>query len=568
MVRPRPAGAAGQGDLADRTWQRRQLAEPDSADGHREARRARIRRQPEQQPRDGSALSTTCRSSVVNGATIYMRDVAHVRDGFAAQTNIVRQDGRRARCSRSSRPATPPRSTIVEQVKALLPRIRAAAPPGLELKELFDQSLFVRAAIDGVLTEGAIAACLTGLMILLFLGSWRSTLIVIVSIPLSILTSLAILQRARPDDQRHDARRAGAGGRHPRRRRHGRDREHPPQPRDWASRSCRRSSTARSRSPCRRSSRRSAICIVFVPVVFLTGPAKYLFTPLALAVVFAMLPSYLLSRTLVPTMVQYLLRQREPRPGPTRACRAASCGRLHAGVRARLRAAPRRLRRSAARDRAAPRRARVLVVLALVAGERLVRSCRFVGRDFFPDVDAGQIRLHVRAPAGTRIEETEQRRSTTSRPRSAGSSPRTRSQLHHRQHRPAPSPHQPGLRDSATDRAGGRRDPRRAASRSTTSDRATTCRRCAASCRASFPRLTFYFQPADIVSQILNFGLPAPIDVQVIGLQSTKQLRDRARLARRMARRFRARSTCTCTRSSNCPTLRSTSTARRLPSSA
>src|SRR5207249_2078842 len=129
----------------------------------------------------------------VNGAVVYVRDVAHVRDGFAVQTNIVRQDGRRSALLTVIKKGGASTLTIVKQLKELLPTIRAAAPPGMEIKELFDQSLFVRAAIAGVLTEGAIAAFLTGLMILLFLGSWRSTLVVITSIPLSILTSLAIL---------------------------------------------------------------------------------------------------------------------------------------------------------------------------------------------------------------------------------------------------------------------------------------------------------------------------------------------------------------------------------------
>src|SRR5205823_8887204 len=130
---------------------------------------------------------------VVNGVTVYLRDVAHVRDGFAVQTNMVRQDGRRSVLLTVIKKGGASTLTIVKQLKELLPTIRAAAPPGLEVKELFDQSLFVRAAITGVLTEGAIAAFLTGVMILLFLGSWRSTLVVITSIPLSILTSLAIL---------------------------------------------------------------------------------------------------------------------------------------------------------------------------------------------------------------------------------------------------------------------------------------------------------------------------------------------------------------------------------------
>src|SRR5881296_2753999 len=243
---------------------------------------------------------------VVNGATVYLRDVAHVRDGFAVQTNIVRQDGRRSVLLTVIKKGGASTLTIVKQLKQLLPGIRASAPPGLEVKELFDQSLFVRAAIAGVLTEGAIAACLTGLMILLFLSSWRSTLVVITSIPLSILTSLAILSAIGQtlnvmtlgglalavgilvDDATVEIenihRNLGLGKRLVQAILDG---------------------AQQIATPAFVST--LSICIVFVPVVFLTGPAKYLFTPLAMAVVFAMLASYLLSRTIVPTLVRYLL---------------------------------------------------------------------------------------------------------------------------------------------------------------------------------------------------------------------------------------------------------------------
>src|SRR5213596_1296197 len=255
---------------------------------------------------DAVAMLNDLPVKVVNGATVYLRDVAHVRDGFAVQTNMVRQDGRRSVLLTVIKKGGASTLTIVKQFKALLPSIRASAPPGLEIKELFDQSLFVRAAIAGVLTEGAIAAFLTGLMILLFLGSWRSTLVVITSIPLSILTSLAILSAIGQtlnvmtlgglalavgilvDDATVEIenihRNLGLGTRLVQAILDG---------------------AQQIATPAFVST--LSICIVFVPVVFLTGPAKYLFTPLALAVAFAMLASYLLSRTIVPTMVDYLL---------------------------------------------------------------------------------------------------------------------------------------------------------------------------------------------------------------------------------------------------------------------
>src|SRR6267378_2161037 len=261
----------------------------------------------------------------VNGAVVYVRDVGYVRDGFAVQTNIVRQDGRRSVLLTVIKKGGASTLTIVKQLKALLPSIRAAAPPGLEIKELFDQSLFVRAAITGVLSEGAIAAVLTGLMILLFLGSWRSTLVVITSIPLSILTSLAILSAIGQtlnvmtlgglalavgilvDDATVEIenihRNLGLGTRLVQAILDG---------------------AQQIATPAFVST--LSICIVFVPVVFLTGPAKYLFTPLAMAVVFAMLASYLLSRTIVPTLVRYLLAS-EARDGPA----SGLFGRIHDG---------------------------------------------------------------------------------------------------------------------------------------------------------------------------------------------------------------------------------------------
>src|SRR5713101_4489498 len=242
----------------------------------------------------------------VNGVPIYFKDVAHVADGYAVQTNVVRRDGRRAVLMTILKGEGASTLSVVQRVRDALPAIEAQLPPELKLEPLFDQSVFVRAAVTGVLKEGAIAAGLTALMILLFLGSWRSTLIVAISIPLSILTSIVVLWATgfalntmtlggmalavgilvddatvelenvhRNFGMKKPIRKAILDG------------------------------AAQIAVPAFVST--LSICIVFVPVVFLTGPAAYLFLPLALAVVFAMLASYFLSRTLVPTMVLYLL---------------------------------------------------------------------------------------------------------------------------------------------------------------------------------------------------------------------------------------------------------------------
>ncbi len=465
---------------------------------------------------------------VVNGATVYVRDVAHVRDGFAVQTNIVRQDGRRSVLLTVIKKGGASTLTIVKQLKALLPSIRAAAPPGLEVKELFDQSLFVRAAIAGVLTEGAIAACLTGLMILLFLGSWRSTLVVITSIPLSILTSLAILSAIGQtlnvmtlgglalavgilvDDATVEIenihRNLGLGKRLVQAILDG---------------------AQQIATPAFVST--LSICIVFVPVVFLTGPAKYLFTPLALAVVFAMLASYLLSRTIVPTLVRYLLGSEAHEPADARVP-SSIFGRIHTGFQRQFE----RLRTAyvGALENALGRRTRVLAGFGVIAVSGLA-LLPFVGRDFFPEVDTGQFRLHVRAPAGTRIEETEQIfanvEATIRR-----IIPRDQIQLVI-DNIGQPQPINLAFTDSVTlgpsdgeILVGLNPEGHEPTGRWMKTLRETLPR--------EYPGVTFFFQPADIVSQILNFGLPAPIDVQVTGFnqQATHEIALEA--AARMAR--------------------------------
>ncbi|HET8576447.1 MAG TPA: efflux RND transporter permease subunit, partial [Methylomirabilota bacterium] len=455
---------------------------------------------------------------VVNGATVYLRDVAHVRDGFAVQTNIVRQDGRRSVLLTVIKKGGASTLTIAKQLKELLPSIRASAPKGLEIRELFDQSLFVRAAITGVLVEGAIAASLTGLMILLFLGSWRSTLVVITSIPLSILTSVAILSALGQtlnvmtlgglalavgilvDDATVEIenihRNLGLGTRLVQAILDG---------------------AQQIATPAFVST--LSICIVFVPVLFLTGPAKYLFTPLAMAVVFAMLASYLLSRTIVPTLVRYLLADEvhgaeEPAGG------AGLFARIHGGFQRRFE----QLRRVYVRalETALARRGPVLGAFAIVLVSGLA-LLPFVGRDFFPTVDTAQFRLHVRAPAGTRIEETEQvfadveaaiRRLI----------PKDEIQLVI-DNIGQPQPINLGFTDSVTI---GPSDGEILVSLNPDHHQPTArwMKTLRETLPREFPGVTFFFQPADIVSQILNFGLPAPIDVQITGFnqQATHEI--------------------------------------------
>src|SRR3954469_13573546 len=337
---------------------------------------------------------------VVNGATVYMRDVAQVRDGSTSQTTIVRRNGVRGALVTLLKNGNASTLDIVNQVKQIMPQIKAAAPADLNIDLLFDQSVFVTAAIEGVITESIIAGLLTAAMILIFLGSWRSTLIVAVSIPLAILSSiimlfllghslnvmtlggLALAVGILVDDATVEIenihRNLGMG------------------------KSLRRAildGAMQIAGPTFVST--LTISIVFVSVVFLEGPAKYLFTPLALAVVFAMAASYLLSRTLVPVMVHYLL---PAEVGHGEVQQTGLFARFHHGFEAAFE----RLRSAyvAALAWNLAHRKTVFVAFALLIATGAV-LLPFVGQDFFPTVDAGQFRLHVRAPAGTRLEETD-----------------------------------------------------------------------------------------------------------------------------------------------------------------
>ena len=443
-----------------------------------------------------------------NGAVLYVRDVAHVRDGYPPQTNLVRVNGQRACLLTILKTGAASTLDIISRVRSQLGLIAAQLPEELRITPLNDQSVFVRASINGVVREALIAACLTGLMILVFLGSWRSTVIIAVSIPLSILTSILVmaalgetinimtlgglalavgilvddatveieninrnLEQGKPIEQ------AILDG------------------------------AAQIAVPAFVST--LSICIVFVPMFFLTGVARYLFVPLAEAVVFAMLASYFLSRTLVPTMAKYLLR--EHRPHELRGKRNLFA-RIQEGFEKKFE----NLRRSYREvlDLALQRRKVFLLVFLGACLASALVLYPWLGEDFFPQVDAGQIKMHLRAKTGTRIEETA----------------RLCDEIDRSIHRIIPSkdlsvlidnigipysglnlsysnsaPVGPGDADILISMKEGH------------APTADVIREMRTRLSQEFPGVTFYFLPVDIVSQILNFGLPAPIDVQVIG---------------------------------------------------
>jgi multidrug efflux pump subunit AcrB len=467
----------------------------------------------------------------VGGATVYMRDVAQVHDGYAVQTNMVHVDGQRSALIAILKTPTASTLDIVQRVKDALPRIQSTLPPDLHIKQLFDQSIFVRAALQGVLREALLAAGLTGLMILLFLGSWRSTLVIVVSIPLAILTSvitlsalgetlnvmtlggLALAVGILVDDatvEIENTNRNLAMGK--------------PVIQailDGAQQIATPAFVATL-----------SICIVFVPVVFITGVGKYLFTPLALAVVFAMLASYLLSRTVVPTMVRYLLPAEAHLHAPDAERTVTNAGPIWAVHQrfnrhfARFQAGYRALLTWALGHRR--------MVAGVFAGFVIVSLGLFfqIGRDFFPTVDAGQFRLHVRCPPGTRIEETERRFAEVEAViREVIPADEIQIVLNNLG-LPAGGVNLAFSDASIVTSADGEilvaLDPEKHGS---TPGYVETLRPIL---RARFPDLTFFFQPADIVSQILNFGLAAPIDVQIIG-RDPRNLRIAEDLVRRIA---------------------------------
>jgi len=472
---------------------------------------------------------------IFNGAPVYIRDVAQVRDGASVQTSIVRVNGTRGALMVVMRNGRASTLSIVDAVKKALPKILAGLPPELDVRQLADQSVFVEASIIGVLREAAIAALLTGLMILLFLGSWRSTIIVCISIPLSILVSLIVLSLTGQtinvmtlgglalavgilvDDATVEIENT-----------HRNMAMKKPLVRAVLDGAQQIAAPAFVSTLC--------ICVVFVPVLLLTGAARYLFTPLAMAVVYAMLASYLLSRTLIPNMVHYMLRpemklyilgeEGEAAGGQGIIWRTHHIfnhqfDRLKGFYTSLL-------------DWALDRRKAVLVGFLLFTFGSM-GLIKFIGSDFFPTVDSGQLRLHARAPAGTRIEETEVIFG------------RIEDQI-----RDVIPPEQiDNIIDNIGIPAGGFNlafgdtptigpgDGEILISlnqekRHLSADEYT--RRIRKRLNETFPDCVFYFEAANITNQILNFGLPAPIDLQVSGRNSEVNYKIAQQLLAKVAR--------------------------------
>ena len=448
----------------------------------------------------------------VNGTVVYVRDVAHVRDGFQVQTNIVRQDGQRGSLLSVYKTGGASTLDIVAQVKAALPRIEAALPPELRIQPLFDQSLFVRAAVQGVIKEAVIAACLTAMMILLFLGNWRHTLVIAISIPLSIFSSIVILSALGEtinimtlgglalavgilvDDATvtiENIDRNLAEGK-----------ELFQGILDGA---------AQIATPAFVST--LCICIVFVPMFFLAGVARYLFVPLAESVVFAMLASYVLSRTLVPTLVMYFERGNTGAHEHGSGAPAKSFfGRFQQGFERGFE----RFRNAYGGwlETCLHMRWNFIGVFFLLCVTSML-LLGTVGQDFFPAVDAGQFRLHMRARTATRIEETARICDLVEQS--------IRKQI------PASEltsildniglPYS-GINTSYSNNGTiGTADAEILVSLNTEHHGPTAqyVAKLRAELPKEFPGVEFFFQPADIVSQILNFGLSAPIDVQFDG---------------------------------------------------
>jgi multidrug efflux pump subunit AcrB len=457
-----------------------------------------------------------------NGATTYLKDVAYVRDGFQPQTNIVRQNGERGVLISVLKNGGASTLDIVDNLKSILPKAAQLLPSDMKIALLFDQSIFVKAAVKGVVTEAIIAAGLTALMVLLFLGNWKSTVIIALTIPLSILASILILQALGETlnimtlgglalsvgilvDQAivtienierhlhdgaplHEAILVGAG---------------------------------EIGVPAFVST--LCICIVFVPMFFLTGVARFLFVPMAEAVVFAMVMSYILSRTLVPTLVMLMMRSNS---NEKREARQSPLQRVYVAFNAQFEKA----------------RAAYTVVLEAVLAQRLlfgsaffaicVLSCLLypvLGRDFFPSVDAGQIRLHIRAPTGTRIEETAR---IADRVEAAIREMVPASELETILDNLGVPNSGINLSYSNAGTFGSLDGEILLALREGHRPTQEHVNKLRSELPKRFPGVEFFFQPADIVTQILNFGLPAAIDVQFTGNNMAKNAEVAGQLAR------------------------------------
>jgi multidrug efflux pump subunit AcrB len=469
----------------------------------------------------------------INGAVIRIGDVAHVHDGFQPQQNLVRLDGVRGVLITVFKTGLASTLKVVEGVKKAMPKILSDLPPELEAKEFADQSLFVRAAIDGVVKEGLIAACLTALMILLFLGSWRSTFIIALSIPLSVLSSLAILSALGEtinlmtlgglalavgilvDDatvEIENVHRQMALGK--------------PNIQAILDGAQEIALPAFVSTLC--------ICIVFIPMFFLTGVARYLFVPLAEAVVFAMLASYVLSRTLIPTLVMWFYRNIEYRGHASDPSTVSPWLRPFVVLQIRFEKGFSRFRegyRNLLGTVLEHRPLFTLIFLLFCAGTGLLIPQ--LGQDFFPSVDAGQFRLHVRAPGGTRIEETT----------------RLVDEIEAVIREEVPSAELRGILDNIGIPSGGIPMAYVDNGLTGTGDadilvslnhghRPTDgyVRTLRTRLNREFPGMTFYFLPADIVNQTVNFGLPAPFDIQIVGRDREKSRAIAAKLAEKIRR--------------------------------
>jgi CzcA family heavy metal efflux pump len=441
----------------------------------------------------------------VGSTTVYLRDVANIRDGFAPQTNIVRQDGHRGVLMSILKAGNASTISVVEGIRNLLPRVAQTLPPELNIRPLADQSIFVKAAVNGVIREALIAACLTALMILLFLGSWRSTLIIAVSIPLSILVSvltlsalgetinimtlggLALAVGILVDDatvEIENIERNLAMGKE--------------------IRTAILDGASQIAVPAFVST--LCICIVFLPMFFLTGVSKYLFVPLAEAVVFAMLASYFFSRTIVPTMALYLLKH-----GEHKAAQKGFFSRLQArfdGAFERLRLSYQLFLTTVVHRRA------IFIPVFLLSCLVVFALVPWLGQNFFPSSDNGQFILHVRAKSGTRIEEVAN----------------ICDQIEGSIRKEIPPREVDNILDNiglpystinymhSTSGLIGANDADILVSlkedHHPTADYVRELRK---NLPREFPSVTFYFLPADMVTQVLNFGLPAPIDIQIEG---------------------------------------------------
>ena len=460
-----------------------------------------------------------------NGATVFLRDIGHVHDGAAVQQNIVRDEGTASVLLSIIKNGNASTLTVVNAVKNALRVARAAAPSGMVINELFDQSVFVVSAVMGVVREGVIAAGLTALMILVFLGSWRSTLIVMISIPLAILSSIVVLYFLGEtlntmtlgglalavgilvDDSTvtiENTHRLLTE-------------EHKPLPEATLY------GSAGIAMPTLVST--LAISCVFTSVVFLDGPAKYLFTPLGLAVVFAMLASYGLSRTLTPITIGLLLKG-EHHGGP-------GAGGRFARLQDRFERGFERLRHEYA-DVLVLLLKRRLIVPAVIALVLALGAIMFisVGRDFFPLIDGGQIQLHVRAPPATRIEETARIFQAVEDKIRQVIPDKERELIVDNIGLPA-RVYNLAFADGST--IGVNDGVILVSLKEGHAPTADYVRKLRQVLPQAFPEDTFYFQAADMVTQILNFGLPAQIDVRTVGYDRAKNLRIARELQRRIA---------------------------------